>query len=52
MIRDHKAYGSNYSNYRETKASPRGRFGGALHNSFVFLTKTAEFRNRKQWILN
>ena len=30
MTREHKAYGPNYSNYRETKASPRGRFDGAL----------------------
>ena len=48
MTREHKAYGPNYSNYRETKASPRGSFGGAYYNSFVFLTKTTEFRNRKQ----
>ena len=43
MIRDHKAYGSNYSNYRETKASPRVSFGGASYNSFVFVKKTTEF---------
>ena len=30
MTREHKAYGPNYSNYRETKASPRGVLVGLI----------------------
>ena len=26
--------------------------GGASYNSFVFVKKNAEFRNKRQWILN